>query len=133
MSKARRQDSILYCEKCGISFLWSTEEQNRQQAALEPGEILEKPTHCPGCRLLLPPPGRERGLVKWYNRRKRFGFIARRNQPDLFVHGSQLDGSAYLTPGDLVEFGVIETDKGLAASEVRAVDAVEAVESDGEE
>ncbi len=80
---------------------------------------LPKPTHCPGCRALLPAPGRERGLVKWYNRRKRFGFIARRNQPDLFVHGSQLDGPAFLSPDELVEFSVIETDKGLAASAVR--------------
>ena len=119
MSHVKIQDTILYCANCGISFLWSSEEQHLAQVALNPRERLPKPTHCPGCRLLLPAPGRERGMVKWYNRRKRFGFIARRNQPDLFVHGSQLDGLPYLSPDEMVEFSVIETDKGLAASAVR--------------
>ena len=127
MSKAKLQDTILYCANCGISFLWSSEEQSQAQAASDPGQILAKPIHCPGCRLLLPAPGRERGMVKWYNRRKRFGFIARRSQPDLFVHGSHLDGLPYLSPDDLVEFSVIETDKGLAASEVRGVGEGEGV------
>ncbi len=119
MSHVKIQDIILYCANCGISFLWSSEEQRQAHAAAPTSAPTPTPTRCPGCRALLPPPGRERGLVKWYNQRKRFGFIARRNQPDLFVHGSQLDGPAFLSPDELVEFSVIETDKGLAASAVR--------------
>ncbi len=34
MSKAKIQDTILYCANCGISFLWSAEEQHAAHAAL---------------------------------------------------------------------------------------------------
>ncbi len=122
MARLKQTDSIHYCENCGISFLWSMEEQAQSPADPDMGQV-PPPTHCPGCRAILPASGRERGLVKWYNRRKRFGFIVRHNQPDLFVHGSQLADASPLQPDDLVEFSIIETDKGLAASAVRVVAA----------
>ncbi len=108
----RPPDRIRYCERCGISFLWSSEEQVAQDDAAP-----TPPARCPGCRVLLPPPGRERGLVKWYNVRKRFGFIVRKEQPELFVHGSEVSGGR-LHPGDLVEFAVGENERGLAAKAV---------------
>jgi CspA family cold shock protein len=120
MSRTKQSDTIFYCDNCGISFLWSIEEQH-QLAAQADDPAQSQPTRCAGCRALLPPADRERGLVKWYNRRKRFGFIVRHNQPDLFVHGSQIQGHSHLKPDELVEFSVAETDKGLAASAVRVL------------
>ncbi|GIV77258.1 MAG: hypothetical protein KatS3mg050_1652 [Litorilinea sp.] len=108
------QDEIRYCERCGISFLWEVEAQKRQQG--EPA-----PTLCPGCRRLLPPPGWERGVVKWYNRRRRYGFIVRPGQPDVFVHGSHLEESRHLRPGDLVEFQVVMGDQGPMATSCRVL------------
>lgn len=107
------KDEVLYCERCGISFLWTQEEQDEAE---ENGT--KKQAFCPGCRYLLPSAERERGLVKWYNGRKRFGFIVRQNHPELFVHGSELTGRSRLQEGDLVEFAVTQTEKGLAAQGV---------------
>jgi len=111
-------DEIRYCARCGISFVWSREEQ-----AQPSGGLGTKPLLCPGCRLLLPPPGRERGLVKWYNVRTQYGFIVRKEQPDLYVHRSQVAEPMPLKPMELVEFGVEQSEKGLQAVEVRRVEA----------
>ena len=86
----------------------------QQQAEAAPAP----PTHCAGCRLLLPAPGRERGLVKWYNHRKRYGFLVRRDHPEIFAHGSDLEGSRALRPGDLVEFNVEMGERGPAAKAI---------------
>ena len=105
------QDEILYCANCGISFLWAQEEQKQVGAA-------KAPRLCPGCRLLTPVPPRLRGVVKWYHARKQYGFIARKGEPELYVHGSALLAALALHPGDLVEFRVVNTERGLAAEEV---------------
>lgn len=120
MARTSIQDEMLYCERCGISFLWTGEEQRTIQA--NSGEEVDwKPTRCPGCRRILPPLGYERGEVKWYNPRKRYGFIVRANQPDIFVHHSGIKEAGRLHTGDLVEFSVAETDEKLAAHEVTVI------------
>lgn len=115
MSGRKQQDETLFCERCGISFLWPVEEQKRASAESQPQPT---PTLCPGCRHLLPQPGRERGLVKFFNGRKQFGFLIRRNDAEIFVHGSAVAANQRLSQGDLVEFTVIQTDRGAAAGEV---------------
>lgn len=127
-----RGDEMGYCARCGVSFVWTVEEQNRAQEGTEGAG--EMPSHCPGCRHLLPISSRERGLVKWYNARKRFGFILRASGEELFAHGSALKGVRNLQPGELVEFGVQMTDKGAAAQEVvllQRVDAADTKEGNG--
>ncbi len=109
MSKTTTQDEICYCTQCGISFVWTQEEQ--QPGGAQPGL-------CPGCRRLTPAAGRERGLVKWYDRRKQYGFIVRQSQPDIYVHRSGLRNSGALQPGDLVEFSIQTSARGPAAIEV---------------
>lgn len=145
----KRQDRTNFCARCGVTFLWTREEQNqsstnplasRSDAASGEGTEAEptttrrtvRPQLCPGCRRLLPAEGRERGLVKWYNRRKRFGFITRKNQPDLFIHGSALQDSGPLYPDMLVEFGIQETDRGLAAAAVTRLSTSPHAAEDGE-
>lgn len=119
MSGRKEEDEILYCERCGISFLWSLEEQHQ---LAESGPRRAAPTHCPACRYLLPSAGSERGLVKFYNGRKQFGFLIRRAAPDLYLHGSAIKGRARLQEGDLVEFRVADSPRGPLAAEVRLVE-----------
>jgi CspA family cold shock protein len=120
VSNSQPLDQIRYCERCGISFLWTADEQRAARAQEEIGSAA--PSHCPGCRLLLPDAGRERGLVKWYNHRKRFGFLVRREHAEIFAHGSDIQGANSMRPGDLVEFTVVMGDRGLAAKEITILD-----------
>ncbi|MBV7332623.1 cold shock domain-containing protein [Chloroflexi bacterium TSY] len=65
--------------------------------------------------------GRVRGLVKWYNTRKRYGFIVRLNDSEVFAHGSALVGSKRLMPGDLVEFAIETDEQRSKAVDVRVL------------
>jgi CspA family cold shock protein len=60
------------------------------------------------------------GRVKWFSNRKGFGFIEREQEDDVFVHFRAInqDGYRSLEEGDLVEFEVVESPKGLRAENV---------------
>lgn len=65
----------------------------------------------------------ETGTVKWFNESKGFGFIARANGEDVFVHYKAIAGEGFrsLREGDAVEFEVAEGPKGLRAVSVKKV------------
>ncbi len=60
------------------------------------------------------------GRVKWFNNTKGYGFIGRDGGPDVFVHYSaiQMDGFKTLQEGELVEFEVVQGQKGPQADKV---------------
>jgi cold shock protein len=64
-----------------------------------------------------------RGTVKWFSNEKGYGFIEREEGEDLFVHFSEIncDGYKTLNQGQVVEFEVTQSDKGLQASKVTPV------------
>lgn len=68
---------------------------------------------------------RERGIVKWFNSPKGFGFIGREDGTDLFVHFTaiQADGYKALNENDVVEFDVVKGKKGLQADQVVLLEA----------
>ena len=121
-------DETRYCENCGISFVWTREEQRQRRSELVlHGETSDLPAvapmHCPGCRVLISLAPRERGLVKWYHRRKGYGFISRLGAPDLYVHRSAIEAEKMdadlLATDDLVEFAVGHNEQGAVAEAVR--------------
>ena len=66
---------------------------------------------------------KERGKVKWFNDAKGFGFIARDNGPDVFVHFSAIQGDGFrsLAENQEVEFEVVEGAKGPQAQHVMKI------------
>jgi len=66
----------------------------------------------------------EKGVVKWFNGSKGFGFISREDGQDVFVHFSAIEdngGYRSLDEGEQVEFEVTEGPKGLQAASVRKI------------
>lgn len=62
-----------------------------------------------------------KGVVKWFNDKKGYGFIEHEDGRDLFVHFSSInmEGFKTLTEGDRVTFDVEENEKGPVAKNVR--------------
>lgn len=60
------------------------------------------------------------GHVKWFNRRKGFGFITQGSGEDIFVHYSQIseDEQEGLEQGEQVEFELCRGPNGLHAANV---------------
>lgn len=61
-----------------------------------------------------------KGVVKWFNDGKGFGFISQENGDDVFVHFSAIQGEGFksLAEGDKVTFEVQKGPKGLQAANV---------------
>lgn len=62
------------------------------------------------------------GRVKWFNNEKGYGFIDHTSGEDIFVHYSAIKQEGYktLSEGQIVNFDLIETPKGLQAINVTA-------------
>lgn len=66
----------------------------------------------------------EKGIVKWFNGSKGYGFISVENGEDVFVHYSAIqDNGGYrsLDEGQAVEFEITTGSKGLQATNVRKI------------
>jgi cold shock protein len=63
---------------------------------------------------------RLKGVVKWFNNAKGYGFIGRDNGADVFVHYSAISSEGYksLQEGDEVEFEITQGPKGPQAANV---------------
>lgn len=61
-----------------------------------------------------------RGVIKWFNNAKGFGFIGRDDGDDVFVHHTGIVGDKFKTlrEGDQVEFDIVAGPKGQQAANV---------------
>jgi CspA family cold shock protein len=63
-----------------------------------------------------------KGVVKWFNEKKGYGFLSQEDGDDVFVHYTSIKGDGFKTlkEGDAVEFEVQEGPKGPQAVNVVA-------------
>ena len=61
-----------------------------------------------------------KGVVKWFNDKKGFGFIKPENGEDVFDHHTAIQGSGFktLAEGQAVEFDIVQGEKGKQAQNV---------------
>jgi CspA family cold shock protein len=107
-----KQDRYLICTSCTTQFVWTPAEQQRDG---------QPPDCCPVCQRLLPAAGRRRGLVKFYNVRKNWGFITQPDGGEVFFHRSALaaDEALPLHEGELMEYAVEASPRGPQAVDLR--------------
>ncbi len=65
-----------------------------------------------------------KGIVKWFNNEKGYGFIKYLDNEDIFVHYSAIrqKGFKTLIEGQSVEFTLLDTPKGYQAKNVIVID-----------
>jgi CspA family cold shock protein len=64
-----------------------------------------------------------KGIVKWFDPQKGFGFLVNEDGMDVFVHYSEInkEGFRCLRTGQQVEYNQIKTGKGLQGKGVQVV------------
>jgi len=67
-----------------------------------------------------------RGIVKWFNDIKGYGFIEKEEGGSVFVHFTSIKGGGFrtLSEGQAVEFEVVRSERGLEARNVIALEEV---------
>ncbi len=69
----------------------------------------------------------QQGKVRWFDEKKGFGFIARENDKDVFVHYSAIQEKGFrtLAEGQPVTFDIAEGPQGVHAVNVVKLDTLQ--------
>lgn len=76
-----------------------------------------------------------KGIVKWFNNTMKYGFLISEEGKEIFIHFSeiQMEGYKTLKRGDVVQYELEETPKGVKAVQVVKIAAAPAQKGQNEE
>jgi len=112
-------DKLLRCRSCGISYLVVTRA--------EPEGALKQPAAqsgiCPGCAALEKLAALGKGVIKWFDPRRGYGFVKLDHGPQVFFHRSRFDCESRLSirRGARVEVEIEDTGRGQRARRISLV------------
>jgi len=71
------------------------------------------------------------GKVKWFDSKKGYGFVIGDQGQDVFVHYSSIEGEGFraLKDGEVVDYELVESEKGLQARKVQRIQSSPSVSS----
>jgi len=109
--------NVVVCQRCGRGFVLTTTYRGFLDRW---GRELKVPVVCPTCFLSTGPLPKREGMVKWFSRRKHYGFIAVDEDHDVFFHQRQLLEEADDVPeeGQSARFHMRYSSKGPEALNV---------------
>jgi len=82
---------VIVCQRCGRGFVLTA---TYRDFLVRWGRRLIVPVLCPTCFLGAGPLPKEEGTVKWFSRRKHYGFISVAEDEEIFFHQQQLLAAA---------------------------------------
>ena len=111
---------VVTCQRCGMSFMMTP---NYAEFLARYGIRVVLPVQCLNCYWKAGPVPKQRGRVKWFSARKRYGFIVDESERELFFHQDQLVGENGARPheGQAARFHIRYVAKGPQALNVELV------------
>jgi CspA family cold shock protein len=111
---------VVTCQRCGIGFIMTP---NHAAFLARCGVNVVEPVQCLTCYWKAGPLPKQQGKIKWFNTRKRYGFIVDTKDREIFFHQDQFIGEneAKLQDGQPTRFHVGYSVKGPKALNVELV------------
>ena len=115
------QLQVIVCQRCGRGFILTT---TYCDLLARRGVEVVVPVLCPTCFLRKGPLPKQQGKVKWFDPRRRYGFIIAEEGEEVFFHQQQVVGGNGndVHEGQTARFHMHYSEKGQKALNVELIE-----------